>query len=451
MNQQPSIAVVGCGYWGKNLVRNFSELGSLHGVCDCNRSRSGAMAEQYGVRRYESYEGLLESDDIQAVVISAPASDHFELAKRGLLSGKDVFVEKPLALTVDEGLELSDLANKSSLVLMVGHLLRYHPAIQKLKQLIQSGSLGKVQYIYSSRLNFGKIRTEENILWSFAPHDVSTLLYLLEDDPISVTAHGGAYLNSRVADLTLSSFQFADGVNAHIFVSWLHPFKEQRIVVVGDAKMAVFDDMERKRKLVLFPHQIEWIDRHPIARMQDGQPVEIDEEEPLRKECRHFLECLATRRAPETDGKEGVRVLRILNACERSLKENGRPQQLRKKVLRYFVHPSAQVDEPCQIGDATQIWHFSHIMHRSQIGKNCNLGQNVFVAGDARIGDHVKIQNNVSIYSGVQLEDDVFCGPSAVFTNVVNPRSRVNRKHEFQKTIVRRGATIGANATIVCG
>lgn len=452
MEDHPSIAVVGCGFWGKNLIRNFHELGCLKAVCDVDSSRLAPVAEQYGVEGYSSYESLLELRELQAVAISAPAAEHYLLAKRALLCGKDVFVEKPLALRVEEGLELSDLARQRDRILMVGHLLHYHPAIRELKRLIREGVLGKVQYIYSSRLNFGKLRTEENILWSFAPHDISALLYLLDEEPVSVTAHGGAYLNPRVADVTLSSCEFASGVTAHIFVSWLHPFKEQRLVVVGDAQMAVFDDMEQQeRKLVLYPHEIDWIDRRPIARLRESQVIPVAAEEPLKNECRHFVECLATHRTPETDGKEGVRVLQVLNACEQSLKSGGHLQRIQKPTEHYFVHALAQVDEPCEIGEGTQIWHFSHIMSRCHIGKNCNLGQNVHVAGGVRIGSNVKIQNNVSVYTGVELEDDVFCGPSMVFTNVINPRSRVNRKDEFQKTLVRRGATLGANSTIVCG
>ena len=360
-------------------------------------------------------------------------------------------MEKPLSLRLEDARELTKLARNTGRILMVGHLLEYHPAIQELKSLIRNGVLGRVQYVSSSRLNFGKLRTEENILWSFAPHDISAILFLLGEEPTSVAAHGGNYLNANVADVTLTSFDFASGVTAHIFVSWLHPFKEQKLVIVGDRQMAVFDDMETKRKLVLYPHQIEWIDRLPIARRSEGQVVSLPNIEPLRLECLHFLECIVTRQTPKTDGENGVRVLRILNASERSLKNGGHVQKLEETLPVYFADPTAKVDQPVEIGARTRIWHFSHIMSDCVIGENCILGQNVHVASGVRIGNNVKIQNNVSLYTGVELEDDVFCGPSMVFTNVINPRSFVNRKNEYKKTRVRKGATLGANSTVVCG
>ncbi len=399
----------------------------------------------------QSYDEMLQRTDIEGVVIAAPAVQHYELAKKALEAGKDVFVEKPLALHVEHAEELTDIARNNGRILMVGHLLQYHPAIQKLRSLIQEGALGKVQYIYSSRLNFGKLRTEENILWSFAPHDISAILCLLGEEPISVAAHGGNYLNHNVADVTLTSCNFASGVTAHIFVSWLHPFKEQKLVVVGDRQMAVFDDMQTDRKLTLYPHKIEWLDRQPIAKRSEGEAVELPAVEPLRLECLHFLECISTRQTPNTDGINGVRVLRILNASERSLKNHGEVQPLKETRPTFYVDATARVDQPTKVGAGTHIWHFSHVMSNCVIGENCNMGQNVHVASGVRIGNNVKIQNNVSLYTGVELEDDVFCGPSMVFTNVTNPRSFVNRKNEYKKTLVRRGASLGANSTIVCG
>jgi UDP-2-acetamido-3-amino-2,3-dideoxy-glucuronate N-acetyltransferase len=451
MSSVPGVGVAGCGYWGKNLVRNFHELGALRAIYDVEQSTAGKLAAQYPTDVVPSFIDLLSRNDIQGVVIAAPASEHYSLAKQVLLAGKDVFVEKPLALLVEEGEELAQLAKNQSRVLMVGHLLHYHPAIHELKRLVQTGGLGKVEYIYSSRLNFGKLRTEENILWSFAPHDISAILHLLDEDPASVTATGGAYLNPEIADVTLTNCHFGSGVTAHIFVSWLHPFKEQRLVVVGDRKTAVFDDTEKERKLVLYSHKIDWVNRVPVAKRSEGEVMALSAEEPLRAECRHFLDCVTTRSKPNTDGENGVRVLRVLNAAEQSLKSKGEPRTLRKASMKYFLDPTSRVDEPCAIGEGTHIWHYSHIMKNSVLGKNCNLGQNVHVASGVKIGNNVKIQNNVSIYTGVELEDDVFCGPSMVFTNVLTPRSHVNRRNEYQRTLVKRGASLGANSTIVCG
>jgi len=409
------------------------------------------LSKKYSVQATRSFDELLGMTEIHGVVISAPAALHYELAKKAMLAGKDVFVEKPLALRVEEGQELVDLSRKHGRVLMVGHLLQYHPAVLELKRLIRAGELGKVQYIYSSRLNLGKLRTEENILWSFAPHDISTILFLLDEIPTSVAAHGSSYLRPPIVDVTLTTCDFASGVKAHIFVSWLHPFKEQKLVIVGSGKMAVFDDTEKENKLVIYPHRIDWVDRVPVARKAEGQVVPLASDEPLRLECQHFLECVRDRKTPRTDGENGLRVLRILHGFEHSLVKSGQPIALEALAPKYFAHPTAVVDEPCEIGAGTRIWHFSHVMAHSQIGDQCVLGQNVNVAPRVKIGNNVKIQNNVSLYTGVELEDDVFCGPSMVFTNVVNPRSHIERKNEYQRTLVKRGASLGANSTIVCG
>lgn len=448
----PVLGVVGCGYWGRNLVRNFHDLGVLAAVCDTQLSRLDEMRQTYSVPVTQRLEDLLAMPEIRAVAIAAPAAQHYDFAKRALLAGKDVFVEKPLALRVEEGEELASLARKQSRILMVGHLLHYHPAIIELRRMLREGELGRVEYISSSRLNLGKMRTEEDILWSFAPHDISAILHLLDEVPVSVTAQGASYLNHSISDVTLTIMSFASGVKAHIFVSWLHPFKEQKLVIVGDRKMAVFDDTQEERKLVLYPHRIDWVDRVPVARRAEGEVVPLGKQEPLKLECLHFLQCVGTRETPRTDGENGVRVLKILHAASQSIRDHGQPVSVGGKApARYFAHSSAIVDEPCEIGEGTKIWHFSHVMADSRIGRRCILGQNVHVAPGVRIGDNVKIQNNVSLYTGVELEDDVFCGPSMVFTNVITPRSHVDRKAEYQRTLVKCGASLGANSTIVCG
>lgn len=446
------IAVIGSGYWGRNLVRNFHQLDALHLVCDANPGVEAEVAENYpNVKFRHHYCEVLDDAEVEAVVLATPAVAHFDMARQALEAGKDVYVEKPLALTTSQGEHLVQLAATRGLILMVGHILQYHPAVTRLRELIQAGSLGKIQYIYSNRLNIGKIRTEENILWSFAPHDVSVILALLGEEPVSVTCEGGEYLSRGVADETLSQLTFASGVRAHIFVSWLHPFKEQRLVVVGSEKMAVFDDTAPE-KLVLYSHRVEWRGRVPHAVKAAGEPVSIDPVEPLKAECAHFLKCLEDRSRPQTDGSEGLRVLKVLNACEVAL-------NTRKAVALadcqarpdYFVHPTAVVDAPASIGAGTKIWHFTHILSGAVIGRKCIFGQNCQVGDNVQIGDNVKVQNNVSIYTGTEIEDDVFLGPSCVLTNVTNPRAQVNRHALYEKTMIRRGSTIGANATIVCG
>ncbi|MBW2078720.1 MAG: Gfo/Idh/MocA family oxidoreductase [Deltaproteobacteria bacterium] len=460
------VAVVGSGYWGKNLVRNFHDLGSLVAICDNDLSVLEGFKDKYkGISVTDDIDHLLDelSAQIDAVAISTPAATHYDLAKRCLQAGKHVYVEKPLALTEEQGRELIHIAEQGQLILMVGHILQYHAAVIKLKELIDSGELGKIQYLYSNRLNIGKIRTEENILWSFAPHDISVILMLLGEMPVAVCATGGEYLQQQIPDTTLTMLDFPSGVQAHIFVSWLHPFKEQKLVVVGDKKMAVFDDISDE-KLMLYPHRIEWRKRIPVAAKAEAEMVRVAMDEPLKLECRHFIECAANRRKPKTDGREGLRVLQVLQASQRSLNENGRKIRLdqpavsseialsdEQRAESSFVHESAYVDEDVAIGAGTKVWHFSHILSGSRIGENCNIGQNVVIGPDVSIGSGCKIQNNISIYKGVTLEDEVFCGPSMVFTNVYNPRSAIRRMGELRPTLVKKGATIGANATIMCG
>ncbi len=450
-----NIAVIGTGYWGKNLVRNFHNLNALHTICDTNPDAVKNFLEQYkGIKGVTAFSDILNDPDIKGIAISTPAVTHATLAREAILAGKDVYVEKPLCLSEDEGAELTDLAKQNGRILMVGHLLWYHPVVLKLKELVDKGELGRIRYIYSNRLNLGKLRREENVLWSFAPHDISVILGLTGEMPESVRAQGGNYLHQKIADTTVTLLNFASGIRAHIFVSWLHPFKEQKLVVVGEKQMAVFDDTAPwDEKLILYPHTIDWMENIPVAHRAEGQQVAVEQDEPLRAECAHFLECMKSRRLPRTDGEEGLRVLRILNASQASLEQEQKviiSQQTSSKQP-WSAHETAIVDDGVEIGKNTRIWHFSHIIKDSKIGKNCNIGQNVVVGPNVTIGNGCKIQNNVSVYEGVTLEDYVFCGPSMVFTNVYNPRCEIPRKSEYRKTLVRKGATIGANATIVGG
>jgi UDP-2-acetamido-3-amino-2,3-dideoxy-glucuronate N-acetyltransferase len=446
-----AVAVIGCGYWGKNLVRVFSQLGALRCVCDTDTARFPTLAIQGDPPKFTNkMADVLGDPEIKAVAVATPAATHYQVVKQCLEAGKDVFVEKPLALDVAQGQELVAIAQQHSRILMVGHILLYHPAVIKLRQLIQEGALGRILYCYSNRLNMGLIRTEENILWSFAPHDISVMLHLLGEEPISAQAEGQSYLTPGVVDVTLSRLRFRSGATGHIFVSWLHPSKEQKFVVVGSEQMAVFDDTAEK-KLVLYPHRVDWASRMPKAVKADAVAVELDKAEPLAAECRHFLECVASRKAPLSDGNEGLRVLKVLGACQQSLEGGSAAPTAPATPKEYFAHETAYVDEPCSIGKGTKIWHFSHIMKNAKIGQNCAIGQNVVIGSAAVIGNGVKIQNNVSVYDAVTIEDGVFCGPSMVFTNVINPRSEIVRKNEYRPTLIRHGATMGANSTIVCG
>ena len=316
-------ALVGFGYWGKNILRNLHEIGTLHTACDSSKENIEAFKLKYpDVKFTDSFDDILEDDEVGAVALATPAITHFDMASRAIEAGKDVFVEKPLALTAKDGAELNALAKDKGRVVMVGPILQYHTAVIKLKELIDNGTLGDIEYIYSNRLNIGKLRTEENILWSFAPHDISVLLMLIGKEPSSVSAHGGAYLTEGVYDTTMTTLTFEGGIKGHIFVSWLHPFKEQKLVVIGNKAMAVFDDMNPDgEKLLLYPHKIEWEEgKAPIARKAEHEVVPVDAAEPLRRELEEFAICRAEGRSPKTDGEEGLRVLKVLEAAERSMK-----------------------------------------------------------------------------------------------------------------------------------
>lgn len=445
MNIAKNIAVVGCGYWGKNIVRNMSEIGGLYAVSDNNPDLLAKTAAQYDVKAL-SFDDVLADKNIAGIAIAAPAELHYKLCKAALEAGKDVFVEKPLALTTADARELCKLAEEGGRILMVGHLLHYHSAYLKLKELVQTGELGKLRYLYSNRLSLGKIRVEEDVLWSFAPHDISMILGLVGKAPIKVSAVGNYGLNPSIADTVTTHLQFDDGLKAHVMTSWLHPFKEQKLVIVGEKSMAVFDDTQGwDNKLVLYPHTLSDVNGVPTPEKAGADPVKLDMSEPLKDECLHFADCIATRKTPRTDGAEGTRVLDVLEKAGKSLLKGNTMSQI------FFAHESAYIDEPSIIGAGTKIWHFSHVLPNTTIGENVVVGQNCVIGPNVTVGNNCKIQNNVSLYKGVTLEDGVFCGPSCVFTNVNNPRAEIERKNEFRETLVKRGTTIGANATIVCG
>lgn len=326
------VAVIGAGYWGVNHVRNFYELGALNMVCDTSRSSLERIASKFaGIRVEDDFGSALAATEIRGVVIATPAETHYRMVVAAIEAGKDVLVEKPLTLDVAEGERLVKLARERGAILMVGHLLEYHPAVIRLRELIGSGELGELQYIYSNRLNLGKVRREENILWSFAPHDIAIILRLVDAWPSSVTATGGAYLQLNIADVTVTNIEFPTGVRAHIFVSWLHPYKEQRLVVVGSKRMAVFDDVRKDGKLLVYDQRVEFINREPVTRKNEGVAEPLEDSEPLRVQCVEFLDCINTRRPPLTDGESGLRVLRVLDAAERSLASGGAPISLEER------------------------------------------------------------------------------------------------------------------------
>jgi len=333
------IAVIGAGYWGKNLVRVLHEMEVLACICDPDpKSISLFQAKYPDVPITSSLADIWSNQDLDAVCIATPAHTHFEIASAALHADLDVFVEKPLATELSEGRKLTDLAASKNKILMVGHILEFHPAIEALKIIVANGELGKINYIYSNRLNFGKLRNEENILWSFAPHDISVMLSLLGEMPTAVTALGGEYLSAGVADVTVSSFEFASTVRGHVFVNWLNPYKEQRLVVIGDQAMAVFEDTSENEKLKIYNHVVDWVDRHPVPIKGKYRVVSLEQAEPLHQELEHFTQCIQTRALPRTNAQSGLKVLEVLSACQKSLNNQGVRVSLEKTSTQQ--HPS---------------------------------------------------------------------------------------------------------------
>ena len=330
LSTTPQIALVGCGYWGKNLCRNFHALGALSSVVDATENgQATARTLSPDAEITDSLDDVLRNDQTQGVALATPAETHADLAIQAMQSGKDVFVEKPMALTLEDAEKMKKVSEETGQILMVGHLLEFHPAVLKLREMIALGELGTINYIYSNRLNFGKVRTEENALWSFAPHDVAVILRLMGQSPKEVSACGGSYLTSGIADTTMSNLRFSEESRAHIFVSWLHPFKEQRLVVVGDKKMAIFNDVAPfGEKLQLYPQNVEFDGPIPILKKEDAEFVGHANTEPLREECKHFLKCIQSRNQPLTNAQSGIDVLKVLHACQQSIEQNGVPVSL---------------------------------------------------------------------------------------------------------------------------
>ncbi len=317
-----NVACIGAGYWGKNLIRNFHSIDVLHTICDGVEEVVENFKQKYpGVVGTTDYDAVLSNDDIDAVSIATPAETHYQLIIKALHSGKHVYVEKPLCLDETHASECIELAHKLGLTLMVGHLLWYHPMVLEIKRSIDAGEIGKLRYIYSNRLNMGLLRSEENVLWSFAPHDISMILGLIGSEPTSVQAQSANHLNPEIADQAVALMKFENNVSAHVFVSWLNPFKEQKLVVVGEDAMLVFDDTnpEWSQKLAKYEHSVEWQGERPVAVKADPKFVELPKAEPLKNECQHFVDSVTSKASPRTDGHEGLRVLKVLNKLQQAM------------------------------------------------------------------------------------------------------------------------------------
>ena len=316
---QKNIAVVGCGYWGQNIVRSAADAGILYAVSDADAARTQNFAEKYAVKGL-TFEEALNDNAVAGVMLAVPAPLHAPMAIAAMKAGKHVFVEKPIAMSMDEAAEMIEAASKTERILMVGHLLQYHPAFLALKNMVADGTLGTLSHIHSNRLNFGKIRTEENVFWSFAPHDVSMILALAGREPVRIEASYKAELpQSPLASTAIAHFDFGAGLSAHIHVSWLNPFKEQKLVVVGSKGMAVFDDTQGwDKKLAVAMNSVSFESGQPVLNKGEMTYVPLPQSEPLKDECIHFAECVAAGKPPRTDGAEAARVLKVMQACDKA-------------------------------------------------------------------------------------------------------------------------------------
>ena len=333
-NQLIKLAVVGVGDWGKNLARNYHQITDceLKYICDLDQKKLERLQLQLpGTAINTNFNELLADHELDAIVIATTAPTHYELAKAALRAGKHVYVEKPFVLKIPLAKELIQLAEQQDRRLMVGHLLEYHPVVNRLKALIDSKELGEIYYIYNQRLNLGRVRGDENALWSFAPHDISTILYLLGKEPTDITARGQSYLQNNIEDVVFLSLNFNDRAMAHIHVSWLDPHKIRKVTIVGSKKMAVFDDMESSEKLRIYDKsanqntKYDTFAEYITLRFGDITIPHLKVDEPLRLECQHFLECIRENKRPRSDGYDGLRVVKILDAAQKSLKANGAP------------------------------------------------------------------------------------------------------------------------------
>jgi len=451
------ICVVGAGNWGRNHIKTLHELGFLAGIVEANADVRAEFQEKYpSIKTFATVRDAI-NEDFDGFTIATPAETHFELAEFIISHKKHVLVEKPLTLKASEAKDLKKLAEENGVNLMVGHLLLFHPAIRKIKELVEKGKIGKLEYIYSNRLNLGTVRTEENILWSFAPHDISVFQYFIGTLPTEIVSRGGIFLQPHNHDSSMTVLTYPDNVVGHIFVSWLHPFKEHRMVVIGSKGMFSYEDSSTDKNILFYEKGIDWIQGEPIKREGPTEMIPYEKKMPLTEELKYFVAHTSTEPIKIADAQSGVEVLEILEKASESLLTGTNslilnPLPLNPNLIpNPLIHSTAVIDKGCEIGRNTKIWHFSHVLSGSRIGKNCNIGQNVVIGPDVTIGNNCKVQNNVSIYKGVTLENCVFCGPSMVFTNVYNPRAEIRKMDEVRPTLVKKGATIGANATIVCG
>ena len=328
VNEVLKLAIIGSGKWGMNHIRTAYGLldDNLKCVCDMNAIHKDKIKEISDTINFTTeLDDVLNDSEINSVIVATPAETHFEISKKCIESNKHVLVEKPITLVSEDAKVLVDIANEKNKKLMVGHVLLYHPAIVEIKEMLNNGKLGKLQYIYSNRLNLGTVRSEENILWSFAPHDISIMQFLTDNNPVNVYAKGAVFLQNDIEDTTLTFLEYPDNVHAHIFVSWLHPFKEHRLLVIGDEGMLVFEDSLKNEKLKFYKKGYHKVNGTLEKFENDYEVVDTESKQPLTEEQKHFFDCIVNGKKPLTNGVHAVEVLEILENAQKSLKSNVDP------------------------------------------------------------------------------------------------------------------------------
>lgn len=467
---EKNICLIGLGRWGKNIFNTIYKLDALYAVCEMNIDLLNQYKKLYGENLIylNDINEIKNHNKIKAVIIATPAVTHYDVCKKCLLMNKDVLVEKPFVLKYTDGEELCDIARLKEKILMVGHLMQYHPYIKTIQDLLKTNTLGKILYIKSNRLNLGQLRYDENVLWSFAPHDISIILSLLNHkDLIKMSCNGLSLLNKPIADITTTKFYFKDNQYAEINVNWLYPFKEQSLIIVCEYGMLYFKDDRVNPELIYYKNPIKYSVVNSLNDNVEKIKINVDiSTTPLEHELIHFIHCIKTRETPLTDGRfEGLPVVKILEQSQKELeknqedleKEDVEKEDLEKEDLEkneyenVFIHPSAIIGKNVKIGKGTKIWHNTHIVDDVVLGENCNIGQGVYIGKGVKMGNNCKVQNNVNIYSGVECEDGVFFGPNCTTTNDKTPRALYPKNGKYIKTIIKKGATIGAGAVIVCG
>ncbi len=445
---RPSLALFGAGRWGQKLLERLHALDVLHTVVVRQPEKYHAWQERYPTVEWANDPMVVwQNPAISGVVIATPPSTHKDLVEAALQHGKHVLCEKPLTLSLADAQALIALSKRQQRCIAVGHILRYHPAIQKIRSLLAQGYIGRLHTIESERLGFAAYPLWEDVIWGLAIHDLDLLPWLVEAEPEAVTVEGSRPLQGNLLEAVQISMRFPYGIRGFIRASWRSPHRRRTLTLTGTEGILVFQEDFPQGQLLHYPIQTQWLKGQApvLALTSEPNPLPYPTDEPLILELSDFIRSIQEHRSPVTAAETVLGAIRLAERLSRQLDPQVAPP------LPYFVHPTAILDEDIEVGAGTKIWHFSHVLKGSRIGRDCVLGQNVVVGPFVRIGNNCKIQNNVSLYYGVELEDGVLCGPSCVFTNDKYPRAFIERRNEFLMTRVRRGATIGANATIMCG